>query len=245
MSGAREVESFLQEIGLESCVQAVVHNGFYTSMEALRGANYEELVDSGVRPVHAKLIISNLGSKDGFSGISLSQAPVGDGLGDEVGQFLRSIGLENCGPELAAAGYASVELLGEASMQDLLNGGLKPVHARLIVSNLDSASTAGLTPVAQRLASIDAGESGGLLGAPKKARPRRGRLLLWAGGCLFIIIAFAFMAGGSFGGAPAPALPPAVDKKGHEPGAAAKHKGKASGGGGEGTAHPGGKHKPL
>ena len=40
----------------------VVHNGFYTSMEALKGATYEELVDSGVRPVHAKLIISHLGS---------------------------------------------------------------------------------------------------------------------------------------------------------------------------------------
>ena len=33
-----EVEAFLRDIGLESCVQAVVHNGFYTSMEALRGA---------------------------------------------------------------------------------------------------------------------------------------------------------------------------------------------------------------
>ena len=43
MSGQQEVEKFLQEIGLESCVQAVVHNGFYTSMEALRGATYEEL----------------------------------------------------------------------------------------------------------------------------------------------------------------------------------------------------------
>ena len=41
----------------------VIHNGFYTSMEALKGATYEELVDSGVRPVHAKLIISHLGSR--------------------------------------------------------------------------------------------------------------------------------------------------------------------------------------
>ena len=57
------MERFLEQLGLESCVQAVVHNGFYTSMEALRGANYEELVDLGVRPVHAKLILSNLGSK--------------------------------------------------------------------------------------------------------------------------------------------------------------------------------------
>ena len=54
MSGVAEVTAFLSSIGLETCVQAVVHNGFYTSMEALRGATYEELVDSGVRPVHAR-----------------------------------------------------------------------------------------------------------------------------------------------------------------------------------------------
>ena len=61
------MEKFLQDIGLETCVQAVVHNGFYTSMEALRGATYDELVDSGVRPVHAKLILSNLGTKSPFT----------------------------------------------------------------------------------------------------------------------------------------------------------------------------------
>ena len=61
MSGVHEVTAFLGSIGLDVCVQAVVHNGFYTSMEALKGATYEELVDSGVRPVHAKLIISHLG----------------------------------------------------------------------------------------------------------------------------------------------------------------------------------------
>lgn len=164
MSGQQEVESFLSDMGLESCVQAVVHNGFYTSMEALRGATYEELVDSGVRPVHAKLILSSLGSKGG-------QGPLPGGLApsqgaDEVAHFLRSIGLENCAAELGEAGYSSLDKLGDASMQDLLNAGLKPVHARLIASNLDSASTAGITmtPAAQRLASIDAEET--LLGAP-------------------------------------------------------------------------------
>jgi hypothetical protein len=33
MSGTAEVEAFLSEIGLESCIQAVVHNGF-NGMEA-------------------------------------------------------------------------------------------------------------------------------------------------------------------------------------------------------------------
>ena len=45
MSGVHEVTAFLGSIGLDVCVQAVVHNGFYTSMEALKGATYEELLD--------------------------------------------------------------------------------------------------------------------------------------------------------------------------------------------------------
>ena len=48
MAGTQEVERFLEQLGLESCVQAIIHNGFFTSMEALSGATYEELVDSGV-----------------------------------------------------------------------------------------------------------------------------------------------------------------------------------------------------
>ena len=40
MDGVGEVTAFLTKLGLEQCVQAVVHNGFYTSMEALRGATY-------------------------------------------------------------------------------------------------------------------------------------------------------------------------------------------------------------
>ena len=97
--------------------------------------------------MHAKLIISNLGSKDGYGGVSIGQGAAGDGVADEVGQFLRSIGLENCGGELAAAGYMTVELLGEASMQDLLNAGLKvgeplPIthHSPLIVYHLSLAT---------------------------------------------------------------------------------------------------------
>jgi hypothetical protein len=31
MAATKEVETFLSDMGLESCVQAVVHNGFYTS----------------------------------------------------------------------------------------------------------------------------------------------------------------------------------------------------------------------
>ena len=42
------------------------------------------------------------------------------------------------------AGFASLDVIGQTSMNALLEAGLKPVHARLIVSNLDSASSAGL-----------------------------------------------------------------------------------------------------
>ena len=50
MDGVGEVTAFLTKLGLEQCVQAVVHNGFYTSMEALRGATYEE-APSHTQPV--------------------------------------------------------------------------------------------------------------------------------------------------------------------------------------------------
>ena len=79
MSGVHEVTAFLGSIGLDVCVQAVVHNGFYTSMEALKGATYEELLDCGVRPMHAKLLLSNLGVKGGTAGLGatwLSNASV-------------------------------------------------------------------------------------------------------------------------------------------------------------------------
>ena len=243
MSGQQEVEKFLDEIGLESCVQAVVHNGFYTSMEALRGATYEELVDSGVRPVHAKLILSNLGSKSGggYGGLSGSGQAGDSSTGDEVNHFLRSVGLENCATELAEAGFKSLDRLGEASMQDLQNAGLKAVHARLIVSNLDSASTAGIqmTPAAQRLASIEADDT--LLGGPKK-KPRRRVRLIFCGVLLLFIGAYLFHTYG--GGSAAPALGTAASEgadapkldggvkphKGlHPPGVGAKGHGKGEG----------------
>mmetsp|Transcript_17708 Transcript_17708/g.29545 ORF Transcript_17708/g.29545 Transcript_17708/m.29545 type:complete len:265 (-) Transcript_17708:449-1243(-) len=170
---AQDVTDFLASIGLEQCVQAVVHNGFYTSMEALKGATYEELVDSGVRPVHAKLILSNLGSKSCGTLTALEQqAPADDSNtagSEEIASFLRSVGLENCLLPLADAGFTSLDQLGRASLQDLLAAGIKPVHARLIVSNLDSAASAGIsvTPASHRIVSMDEET---LLGGPRKRR---------------------------------------------------------------------------
>jgi hypothetical protein len=203
MSGTAEVEAFLSEIGLESCIQAVVHNGFYTSMEALRNAQYEELVDSGVRPVHAKLIISNLGSKQEYGSLSSGASAI-DG-GDKVASFLRSVGLEHCSAQLDAAGLTTLELLGEATMQDLLTAGLKPVHARLILSNLETASTTGIsmTPANRRLASLDSEENGGLL--DKKAPPPGRRLRIYGCALVLLLVMLGLFRGGQ---SSAPVPPP-------------------------------------
>jgi len=149
--------------------------------------------------VHAKLILSNLGSKGGLTGGASAGAA---SSADEVGHFLRSVGLENCAAQLTEAGFVTLERLGEASMQELVDAGLKPVHARLIVSNLDSASTAGIamTPAAQRLASIEADDT--LLGGPKKKPRKRARLAV---ACLLLfLLAYLFHA---LAGSASPAPP--------------------------------------
>ena len=176
-SGVQEVSSYLSSIGREDCFHAVVQQGFYTSMDALRGATYEELVECGVRQAHAKLIVSSLGSGAAVS--ALAGVPAAAEELDEVAAFLRSVGLENCQQTVKAAGFESLDRLAEASMQELLTAGLKPVHCRLIISNLDFCAAAApppssvgiaLTPVAQRINSLEensllGGSGGGGLGA--------------------------------------------------------------------------------
>lgn len=227
--GVADVTAFLSSIGLEQCVQAVVHNGFYTSMEALRGATYEELVDSGVRPVHAKLILSNLGSAGLGSLPPLASDARADEAGagvEEVASFLRSVGLEMCVQPLADAGYTSLELLGRATLQDLLGAGIKPVHARLIVSNLDSANSSGInmTPHANRVASLDEET---LLGGPRK---RRSHTKLYLGGALLLLFIVLMLALSGAFSAPAAAPPvesaPRVGKGLHKLKGDGSHKGK-------------------
>jgi len=110
-SGAHEVSNYLHSIGRDDCFHAVVHQGFYTSMDALRGATYEELVECGVRQAHAKLIVSSLGSGAAVS--ALAGVPAATEL-DEVAAFLRSVGLENCpsARSNACLGSARLRLLG-------------------------------------------------------------------------------------------------------------------------------------
>lgn len=137
-AGHAEVEAFLASLGLEQHAHSLIYNGFYTSLDALRAADYHELLECNVRPVHARLIVSNLkGAPRRASSSSAGEA--------EVVSFLRSIGLENCTQQVLDAGFASLDVLGQCSMNSLLDAGVKPVHARLIVSNLDSASSAGLS----------------------------------------------------------------------------------------------------
>ena len=176
MAASQDVAAFLASIGREDCLHAVVQQGFFTSLDALRGATYQELVDCGVRQTHAKLIISSIGSAG-----ALPLGPAAAGL-DEVATFLRSIGLENCGQTVHDAGYTNLDQLAEASMQELLAAGLKTVHCRLIISNLSAASAAGpppssvgaaLTPIAQRMHSL---EENSLLGGSGLVRARRAAL---------------------------------------------------------------------
>lgn len=189
----------MTELGLEHCIEPCVHGGFYTSMDALRGATYEELVDSGVRPVHAKLILSNLGSRHQVGSPLPPATAHGDDASDEIKHFLRSIGLENCATDLAAANYRTLDQLGEASMHDLLNAGLKPVHARLISSNLDNPSsvTLHMTPAAQRLASMEAEETLLPGGPSKRRRPRYARLLCYGALLVMLILGAAHMLSGT------------------------------------------------
>lgn len=199
-----QVTAFLSKLGLEQCVQAVVHNGFYTSMEALRGATYEELVDSGVRPAHVKLILGHLSSSGQMPPLGPSgQAPqTPTGGASEVASFLRSVGLETCQTALEEAGFGSVDALSRATLKELVGVGIKPVHARLIVSNLDSASTlnaVGNTPAGHNGLSFD---DEALLGGGLRKRPRPYRLY-----ALAAAVAFLILGGIYFGGSGTPAAP--------------------------------------
>ena len=138
-SATSEVEACLATLGLEQYAQTLIYNGFYTSVDALRTADYHELLECNVKPIHARLIISNLRS----GGTPAGSQP---GSSSEAGvvSFLRSIGLDNCTQQVIEAGFTSLEALSDSSMNALLEAGLKPVHARLITSNLDSAASAGL-----------------------------------------------------------------------------------------------------
>ena len=149
MSGTVELRKYLETIGCESYLETLTENGFYTTKAALASATYEELLDCNVRPVHAKLILSSLRASGGPS------APAADDGPEVVANFLRSVGLEHTQDALKAAGYTSMARLGESSYEELVSANLKPVHARLIVSNLDSQSTAAAATPQRSMSGVD------------------------------------------------------------------------------------------
>ena len=149
MSGTVELRKYLETIGCESYLETLTENGFYTTKAALASATYEELLDCNVRPVHAKLILSSLRASGGPS------APAADDGPEVVANFLRSVGLEHTQDALKAAGYTSMARLGESSYEELVAANLKPVHARLIVSNLDSQSTAAAATPQRSMSGVD------------------------------------------------------------------------------------------
>ena len=148
MSGTVELRKYLETIGCESYLETLTENGFYTTKAALASATYEELLDCNVRPVHAKLILSSLRAGG-------PSAPVADDGPEVVANFLRSVGLEHTQDALKAAGYTSMARLGESSYEELVAAKLKPVHARLIVSNLDSQSTAAAATPQRSVSGVD------------------------------------------------------------------------------------------
>eukprot|EP00326_Haptolina_ericina_P035055 CAMPEP_0181245774 /NCGR_PEP_ID=MMETSP1096-20121128/43626_1 /TAXON_ID=156174 ORGANISM="Chrysochromulina ericina, Strain CCMP281" /NCGR_SAMPLE_ID=MMETSP1096 /ASSEMBLY_ACC=CAM_ASM_000453 /LENGTH=251 /DNA_ID=CAMNT_0023342519 /DNA_START=109 /DNA_END=864 /DNA_ORIENTATION=- len=229
-----EVTAFLETIGLEHYASALINTGFYTSVDALSSATYEELMDCNVKPVHAKLILASLKSK----------APSTPALASaeqeraRMTAFLSGVGLEICQEALAQAGLNTIDSLKGKSAEDLIEVGLRAVHARLIVSNLDTVSRVAETPGPSRALSAALDDEafgspmGSLLGRKKKrSDPQNWRFLLLIG---LLLTALALGAAFAFGGGSASVPPVGKGKgKGHAHGAvggelraAAKGKGK-------------------
>tara|TARA_B100000795_G_scaffold176111_1_gene133076 strand:- start:382 stop:1278 length:897 start_codon:yes stop_codon:yes gene_type:complete len=61
--GISEVRHHLTGLGLAQCTDAVVNEGFYTSVDALRVATYAGLLECGLQVPHAQLIVTSFGGK--------------------------------------------------------------------------------------------------------------------------------------------------------------------------------------
>ena len=182
MSGTVELRKYLETIGCESYLETLTENGFYTTKAALASATYEELLDCNVRPVHAKLILSSLRAR--AAGRRCRRPTTGP---EVVANFLRSVGLEHTQDALKAAGYTSMARLGESSYEELVAANLKPVHARLIVSNLDSQSTAAAATPQRSMSGVDdevLSSRTALLGGGAQKPPPRSKGSVGEGGAL-------------------------------------------------------------
>ena len=149
LSGVQEVSSYLRSIGREDCFHAVVQQGFYTSMDALRGTTYEELVECGVRQAHAKLIVSSLGSGAAVS--ALAGVSAATEL-DEVAAFLRSVGLENCPPAWSNAPWCPTSALRLLRAHLTALGGSTERGGRRFTGRSASASAGRASRAASKVA---------------------------------------------------------------------------------------------
>jgi len=189
LSADEDVLVFLKELGLEHLAATLTENGFYTSLDALSAATFDELLDCNIRPVHAKLIMSALKSKG-----APEKEPV------KLAAFLRSVGLEHCHAQLVQAELETIEAVKGCSLRDLIDGGLTPVHARLIVANLDSVGGASseFDLVTPARGSETRGDEDALLGGGGGKRREQESIPRFGIGFLILALLLAGVAGLGF-----------------------------------------------
>lgn len=165
--GIAEVRHFLTGLGVGHCTDAVVNEGFYTSVDALRVATYAGLLECGISAPDAKLILTSLGGKVPLEPRNgpgparsaylskLEEPPPGQHLlveenavdmdepaadgehAEEVAEFLRMMGMGRHVKPVLAAGIGSIEALVMATAQDLSAAGLPDADAQRLVASLD------------------------------------------------------------------------------------------------------------
>ena len=167
--GISEVRRHLTDLGLAQCTDAVVNEGFYTSVDALRVATYAGLLECGLQAAHAQTIVTSFGGKvppemtrgpgparsaylssldvppscAAVSAELLSPTvPPVDGAAEEVAEFLRMMGLGEHVDPVLAAGIVSIEHLVMASTEQLAEAGLPRTDAARLVASLDLSEEA-------------------------------------------------------------------------------------------------------
>ena len=165
--GIAEVRHFLTGLGVGHCTDAVVNEGFYTSVDALRVATYAGLLECGISAPDAKLILTSLGGKVPLEprngpgparsaylskleepppgqhlladdGAVEADAPAADGEhAEEVAEFLRMMGMGRHVKPVLAAGIGSIEALVMATAEELSAAGLPTGDAQRLVASLD------------------------------------------------------------------------------------------------------------
>ena len=144
-----EVTEFLDSIGLAHCTDAVLNDGLYLSMRLLKQATFEELLDCRMQPADAKLIMTSLGTA-AVTDESAMEASLID--------FLGAIGVDAT-EALMCAGCISISSLRDKSAADLIRLGIRPVHARLITSSIQTVDDNALVRSPVAAAAVDSNDN--------------------------------------------------------------------------------------